>query len=356
VNATAPDRRPWWDGTHSGSVQWSLRDAEQAIAGLLAGYGVDASDSLVTARHLVEASARGYPAHGVERVPQMCAMLGQGTLAARAQRRTERRRPGVGIIDACRGLGPPAAEAAVRLARTCAGEVGIGLVGLRNAGHLGILAPWAERCAGEGSFGLVVSSSEPGVVAPGTGTPVFGTNPVAYAWPDPATGGGSADFSTAAISRSELLRAVEAGEALPPGAAADRHGRPTQVAAEAVAGGLLPVGGGTKGTLLSLLAALLAGPVVGGPPSTEVSGTRQADKPISRADFFLVIDLRETTGVATFQAAMGRLFSSIAEAGADFRVPGSASHTRREKAELKGIMVSQRTSDLLLSHPTAPGQ
>jgi LDH2 family malate/lactate/ureidoglycolate dehydrogenase len=337
-------RRNWWRGTASAGSRLSVAEATERTAHVLIHYGVDRDDALVTAAHLVEGSVRGYPSHGIERVPQLVEMLRSGTLRPEARPRVERTRPGVLVIDAGHGLGPPAAALACALAREAAAECGVGLAALRDAGHLGTLAPWAERCAGTDAFALVSSSSEPGVVAPGGHVPVFGTNPIAYAWPSPS-GGGSADFSTAAITRSDLLRAAENGDPLPPMAAVDGNGEPTRRAEAALAGGLLPVGGGTKGGLLSLLAALLAGPVAGGPASQDVRGTRR-DEPPHRADLFLVVDLSATTDLGTFGPAVDAMLAA-AGAGSAFHPPGSASRRRREAALRDGIPVSAVTADLL---------
>ncbi|MFF4505679.1 Ldh family oxidoreductase [Streptomyces sp. NPDC001401] len=345
MTATHDDR--WWEGLGARTVRVDIDEARRASVRVLVSYAVPRSDAEITARHLVEGSVRGYPAHGLERLPQLVAMLHRGTLNPAPRRTVVRRSSALAVLDGDHGLGPPAAAEAVALGRSMARSCGVGVVGLRAAGHQGALGPWAEQCAGDDCFGLVVSASEPGVVA-GQGTrPIFGTNPIAYAWP---TGQGPvvADFSTAATTRSELLRRAETGDPLPPGTAVDGHGRPTRDARAALEGGLLPLRGDHKGVLLSLLAGMLAGPVVDGPAPHQVAGTRKPDTPPDKADFFLVINLGATTDMSVFQARSEALREVLAcpDAGS-FVLPGKRARRRSAAARREGLNVSPAVARLL---------
>jgi LDH2 family malate/lactate/ureidoglycolate dehydrogenase len=337
----------WWAGNAERSIHVTAEDARRSSARMLMAHGVPRDDAVQTAAHLVEGSLRGYPAHGIDRLRQIDVMLRKGTLNPKPRRRITRRSPAVTILDGDRGLGPPAASEAVACARDLASRYGVGLVGVLASGHLGTLGPWAEQLAGDDQFGLVVSASEPGVVAPGGKRPVFGTNPIAYAWPSDE-GPVVADFTTAATTRSELLRQAESGGSLPPRVAVDAEGRGTQDAREALSGGLLPLRDDHKGVLLSLLAGMLAGPVVGGPAPHEVTGTRDAGAPPDKADFLLAIDLGATTEVGTFLArgASLRAMLGAPDSGA-FPMPGTGSRERRARAAREGVHVSAATAALL---------
>jgi LDH2 family malate/lactate/ureidoglycolate dehydrogenase len=322
--------------------------AEAAVRRVLASHGVPDQAAVVTARQLVEADMRGYPAHGVERVLQMSEMLSLGTLAARAAITEERTTPATAVVDAGGGLGPPAVTRAVALARTNVSQYGIAAVALRGAGHVGILATWVEQAAGTDSFALMFSSSEPAVVAPGGKTPLFGTNPLAFGWPDAAGGHVVADFSTSALSRSELLRRARLGLPLPPGTAVDRDGRPTLDAREAVDGGMLPFGYGHKGVLLSLLVSMLAGPLAGGPPAHEVAGTRRADRAPDKAEVLLVIGLDAMADAGHYTQQAERLLSALeADAPDGFHRPARRSAERRAAALVGGIEIAHEAAQVL---------
>jgi LDH2 family malate/lactate/ureidoglycolate dehydrogenase len=339
--------RPWWGGAGTVAVRLEADEVRRAAVRRLEQLGVPADDARVTAEHLLEGNLRGYPAQGLSRLRQIAEMIAGGALDPRVRPSTVRSAPAAALVESGRGLGPPAAAAAVAVGRELAAQCGVAVVGVRDAGHLGMLAPWAEQCAGDRFFSLVMTSSEPGVAVPGGGQPVFGTNPIAYAWPGPE-GPVSADFATSVVSRSALLDAAERGSGLPVGAAVDAAGRPTRDAVEAMAGALLPLAPVHKGALLCLLSAMLTGPVVGGPPAHEVTGTRQTGRPPRKADFFLLIDL--SCGIAgdDFARQAESLLDHLAGVGdGTFRRPGEGSAGRRRRALADGIELDAGTVELL---------
>jgi L-2-hydroxycarboxylate dehydrogenase (NAD+) len=122
----------------------------------------------------------------------------------------------------------------------------------------GCIGYFAERLAERNLIGLVLASSTTAMVTvPGSSKKLFGTNPIAYAFPtngDPIV----ADFATSAISLFGVRQADLLGEDLPDGVAVDADGNPTCDPKSALAGSLLTFGG-HKGALLSLLVELLAG-------------------------------------------------------------------------------------------------
>jgi len=90
----------------------------------------------------------------------------------------------------------------------------------------------------------------------------FGTNPIAIAIPTPD---GKAplvlDMATSSIAYYGLVEAKTAGRAVAEGLGFDSQGRPTTDPAQIMAGAIKPFGG-HKGGGLSLMVAILAGPLV----------------------------------------------------------------------------------------------
>lgn len=345
----------WWETADGPPLRRPVAAVVEAARAVLMSHGVPYADAAVTAGQLVEADLRGYPAHGSERMLQIVRMLRLGTLRPRPVITEQRTTSATAVVDGDGGLGPPAVARAVLLARRIVAGHGIAAVGVRGAGHIGILATWIEQAAGDDSLALLVSSSEPGVVLPGGVTPLFGTNPLAFGWPDADGGHVVADFSTSAISRSELLRRARAGLPLPHGATVDHAGRPTSDAREALDGGLLPFGAGHKGVLLSLLLAMLAGPLVGGPAGHRVTGTRHVERPPDKADLLLVVHLDAMTTIADFGARAEDFLSTLeADPATGFHRPGRAGSARRDAALAAGIDVRPDVAHLLWSHRDSP--
>lgn len=323
-----------------------MDEVEAGLTRVLEDEGVAPEDARLTAAHLVEGTARGYVHHGVERIFEILEGFKHGALIPSARPRRVVDSPAVATLDAEQGLGAPAAVEAMDLAVEKAGQVGIAAVGVVNAGHLGILAPWAERAAHAGHLGIVMTTTSPAVVMPGGRTAVLGTNPIAYAFPigDAIV---AADFSTAATTRGILLAHREREEPLPPGLAVDEHGTPTTDPEAALRGGLVPLGGALKGGLLSLLVSVLAGPAVGAVANDRVTGTRWMNAPPTKGDVFIALDLAQLTDATTFEAEMRGFFDRVQDDAPGFHLPGHGSRARREASVANGIPVSDQLDALL---------
>ncbi|WP_430699602.1 Ldh family oxidoreductase [Mesorhizobium captivum] len=99
-------------------------------------------------------------------------------------------------------------------------------------------------------------------MAPARGTkPLFGTNPIAFAWQRADNHPSVFDFATSATARGEIELHRRAGKTIPHGLALDNDGRPTIDPAEALHGAMLTFGG-HKGSALSTMVELLAGPLI----------------------------------------------------------------------------------------------
>jgi len=323
-----------------------IADIEQGLIRVLRDEGVPTEDARITAAHLVEGTARGYIHHGVERIFEILDGFGRGTLSPAADSTQVVDAPGLAVIDARGGLGAPIATAAMELAVKKAESAGIAAVGVVHAGHLGILGPWAEQAAASGQLGIVMTTTSPAVVVPGGRTAVFGTNPLAYAFPLDGTHI-TVDFATASTTRGVLLDHRDRGEPLAPGMAVDEEGLPTTDPEAALRGGLLPLGGGLKGSFLNLLVSVLAGPLVGAVANHRVTGTRWMNAPPTKGDIFIAIDLAQFTDPSTFIEQMRDFFAHVERDAPGFYIPGEGSRRRRRHAEQHGIPVSPRLASLL---------
>ncbi|GAA1620472.1 Ldh family oxidoreductase [Leucobacter chromiireducens] len=166
----------------------------------------------------------------------------------------------IAALDATGVPGPLALATATRLAAAAAAAHGVGVVGIRNVGALGILGFAARDLAADGAVGLVAAHA-PAKVAPWGGTrPVVGTNPLAVAAPRPDAPPLVADFATAPITQAALAAHRASGTPIAADIALDAAGAPTLDAAQVAT--ILPQH--LLGSLGGLLVELLAGVAVGG--------------------------------------------------------------------------------------------
>ncbi|HEX3130201.1 MAG TPA: Ldh family oxidoreductase [Thermoanaerobaculia bacterium] len=319
---------------------------EDAIRETLERRGVAPGDGRVTARVLLEAEARGYPAQGVRRVAEMCSFLDRGNLSPRTDFERLEPAPALRLFRCEAALGHPIAVQAADAAAVLARSFGVGCVAVLGAGHIGYLTHYAERAAATGVFCFVTTTSSPAVSWPGSGVPLLGTNAMAYAFPL-EDGILCADFATAEVARGEVLERFQAGTRFDRDVGTGPDGKPSRDPAEILRGGILPMGGHRKGALISLLLSTLAGPLVGGMPNHEVLGTRWPDARPNKTDFFLALDIAAFGDPETFQIKMRGFLEALTGSTPDFHVPGQHSRVRWEEALRNGFEETADVSDLL---------
>jgi L-2-hydroxycarboxylate dehydrogenase (NAD+) len=319
------------------------RELQAQLEQLLYHWGVSSPDATITAGVLVEATLEGRSGHGVERILEMVAGFKKGTLVANSKVTILVDWPSLVHFDGGYGLGPPLAERAMRAAMKKAATQGCATAGTCNSGHIGPLGYYTALAAREGFVALAMTTSSPAMVVPGGNTALLGTNPIAISYPS-NDGTVTADFSTSAIPRGTVLRARENGELLPEGVAVDARGMPTRDPEEALQGGLLPIGGGIKGMLLALAVSMFAGPLVGGIPNQDVTGTLQLDEPPTKSDWFYC---QQIVSLELLKQQASTQLETMRRNSAAFHAPGAGSAARRKEALDKPILISSELAQLL---------
>lgn len=125
--------------------------------------GVPGKDSNIVSDALVEANLRGHNSHGVIRIPKWVAGIKTGAINPLCKVKKIKETPGTILLDGDQGLGPVVGVKACAIAICKAREVGISLVSIRRASHLGMLAYYTEIIAKEGMIGVCMTNTESGV-------------------------------------------------------------------------------------------------------------------------------------------------------------------------------------------------
>lgn len=246
-----------------------------------------------------------------------------------------------------------AAQVATALAIAKARSCRIGLVGLRGfASSTGPLGFYAERIGLADLIGLVFCRS-PAAMAPfDLKTALFGTNPLAAAFPsmdEPVV----FDMATAATTWSELVLAQIQGQRLSEGIAIDKTGTPTRDPAAAMEGAILPFDRSHKGSGLAMLVDILSGAFIGAPE-------RGGDE-ANRAWGFTVIALSPALlgETAAFKQAVSRLASEIralpARGAASAEVPGDSGRRHARDVLAAGQLSVDDEVYELLARAAPPG-
>ncbi len=235
--------------------------------------GIPKEDADITANMLVACDLRGVESHGVAHMhPEQfyCKWIKDGIINVTPNIITESRTPTTATMNGDRGLGFVVGYRAMSLAIEKAKESGSGFVNVTNSTHFGAGAYYAMMAMENDMIGFAMTSTMPGVVAPGTAVPVIGTNPMAIAIPAGKKAPFVLDMATSVVAGGKLQIAQRQGKKIPEGWAIDGEGKPITDPNDRVRGqgGLLPLGGTPAhgifkgfglGIVVDILTCLLAG-------------------------------------------------------------------------------------------------
>ena len=300
--------------------------------------GANSKMAEATARHLVRAEAQGLPTHGMSRVPFYCGMLRKGRADGAAQPAMVADRAAVCLIDNRDGLPYVSAQWAVEEVIQRARRNGIAFAGIRNSAHVGVLGIHVQAIAQAGLAGFAFTNSPAAIPPWGGKKALYGTNPIAAAFPRKQGEPLVIDLAMTTVVRGRIMMAMKRGERIPEGWALDRNGKPTTDPKEAIEhGSLFPIGG-AKGAMLALMfelvCAALTGAAIG--PEADSFFIEEGNRPrIGQA--FIAIDLAALSGKEKFLERVETVVAAML-ADPEVRLPG-ARRFAAEAAAKKGIEV-----------------
>lgn len=318
-----------------------LKDTARSI---LTSAGVTDREAALVADHLTEANLRGRDSHGISRLVGLRKGLANGAIHAETSLTILRETPAMVLIDANHSIGQIVALKAISLAIEKAKQVGIGIVSMRNASHIGFLGYYAEEAAKQGTIGIVFTNTEPAMSASGGAEPVLGTNPICIGIP--AKGGPMVvDMATSVVARGKIMEHERNGKPIPKGWAIDKDGSDTEDPSAALAGALLPIAG-PKGYCLAFAFDLLSGALAGAAVGTDVKGTAHADEVCTKGDLFLAIAPELFNGLQDFQDRVERLGEQVktskkASGVSEILLPGDPELMTREQRLQEGIPINE---------------
>jgi LDH2 family malate/lactate/ureidoglycolate dehydrogenase len=231
--------------------------------------------------------------------------------------------------DANDGISLLAMKAAMPMLIEKAKKNGVAALAISRCFHFSALWPEVEMLSEAGLAGMAMLPSHAWVAPAGGTRGLLGTNPFAFSWPRQGKAPFTFDFATSQFARGEIELYRRSGKPLPEGVAIDKDGQPTTDAEAAMDGAMLTFGG-HKGSALSLMIELMAGPLIDDLTSKE-SMEAAGGKPEApyHGEIILAFDPYLLSGgrVAENNDRAERLFADVIDQGA--RLPSQ----RRQAAQ-----------------------
>lgn len=231
--------------------------------------GLSAEHSQAIARVITAGERDECHSHGMYRVLSCARTLQHGAVVRDAIPIISDRGPGVVAVDAQRGFSQLAFEVGSKVLLEKVRTTGIAALAINNCYHFSALWPEIEALVEHGVAALAMTPSHSWVAPAGGSRPVFGTNPIAFGWPRVGAHPYIFDFATSAVARGEIELYQRSGRALPEGWGVDAEGAPSTDATTVLQQGAMLTFGGYKGSALSTMIELLAGPLIGDMTSAE---------------------------------------------------------------------------------------
>lgn len=253
--------------------------------------GFDVDEAANAARFAAYASRHGIRTHNALKALHLDHLFGSGSQGCIPGAKIERignRFAASEIWNANRKLGQSTAYAAIDRAIELADHYGIGQVAVDNAFHYLWGGGYVMEAAKRGYIAYTNCTAALAEVVPFMGKhPTLGTNPHSWGFPTVDVLGYPVviDWATSVVAMGRVQQLKREGLSLPPNAAVDAEGNPTNDPAKAVA--LLPFGA-HKGYGLSLLNELYGAMIGGSLPTLRSRWAEDGDKH-SCAFYFQVI-------------------------------------------------------------------
>lgn len=241
----------------------SLAEAWDLSLSVLEGNGFSPAHAHAIARTICAGQKDECHSHGLYRLIVCAHTVRGGKVSPDAEPDILNAAPALVRADAKGAYSLLAFERGLPLLVEKARHQGMAALAINHCYHFSALWPEVEAIAACGLVGVAMTPSHAWVAPYGGTKGVFGTNPLAFAWPRPQGQNPFVfDFATSAAARGEIELHRRAGKPIPEGWGLDADGQPTTDAEAAMKGAMLTFGG-HKGSALSAMIELMAGPLIG---------------------------------------------------------------------------------------------
>ncbi|WP_369062340.1 Ldh family oxidoreductase [Caulobacter sp. 73W] len=326
-------------------VVLSVDEVQAVCAEVLEKAGLSPETADCIARTITAGERDACASHGVYRLPGCVLTINSPRFNKQAKPTITSVTPAFLRADADFGYSIPAFVAAIPQLVEKAKAMGVAILAINNCFHFSALWPEIERLTDHGLAAIAVTPSHGWVAPAGGKSGLLGTNPIAFGWPRPGAHPYVFDFATSAVARGDLSLHDMAGKPIPEGWGLDSEGRPTTSAREALDGAMLTFGG-HKGSALSTMIELLAGPLIGDMTSTQsLEFDDEAKAAPCHGELIIAFDPKLLAGDAAQSSvdSAEALLNAFGEQGA--RLPSERRYAARARSLAQGVRIPRPLYD-----------
>ncbi|MDC0585909.1 Ldh family oxidoreductase [Candidatus Pelagibacter sp.] len=310
------------------TVSLSLNEILELAKKTLLANGCDEENASILADTIMRAERDGSVSHGLFRLPAYVAGLKSKKINGKARPKLENVAPSIIKVLGNNAVAPMVLSLGLPAVIDLAKKNGVAVLAIKNSHHMAALWPETEAIAEAGLVGIACTSYKPAVAPAGATKPLYGTNPISFAWPRIGKTPVVYDMATASMAMGEVQIAKREGHKVPIGTGLNKDGKETTDPGEIADGGVILPFGGYKGSSIAMMVELLAGALIGENFSFETAAKDNNDGgPPSGGEFIIAISPEKISGVGWDKHA-DEFFNKMS-AMDGVRLPGERRHKNR---------------------------
>jgi len=290
--------------------------------------GCDDYNAEAVAKTVTHAERDGSVSHGLFRIPGYVAALKSKKVKGTARPTNIFLTQNTIRVDGDFGFAPTAIKVGIPSLVEITNKLGVGVLTITNTHHFAALWHETEALAEENLIGIACTAYKPSVAPAGAKKPLFGTNPISFAWPRKNNLPVVYDMATSTMAMGEVQVAARDGHKVPFGTGLDKEGNKTDNPKAISDGGVLLTFGNYKGSAIAMMIELLAAGLVGDLFSFEAQEVDNNDGgPARGGEFIMALSPQLIAGDGWNEHAEKFFHQMISLEGV--RLPGERRHNNR---------------------------
>ncbi len=320
--------------------------------------GVPLEDSRICADILITSDRRGIESHGISRLKMYVDRIKKGVQNPITTINIIRDNPTTAVWDGNHGMGHVIGYKAMQTTISKARQYGMGSIAVRNSSHYGIAGYYPLMAIQAGMIGMSFTNTRPSMAPTFGGSPMLGTNPIAFGAPTDEDCPFLFDAATTIIQRGKVEVSARKEKQLPDGWVVDYEGKyahdPHLILVDLTKdlNALLPLGGagedfgGHKGYGLATVVEILSSCLQSGAFLHSLTGFDNQGKqqPYKVGHFFMAIDIELFLPLEEFKRNIGELLrelrqSTLAKGQGRIFTAGEKEYEFERSVESTGILI-----------------
>jgi len=309
-------------------IDLSLEEIYNLALKSLKFYGCDDMNAEAVAETVTNAERDGSISHGLFRIPGYVASLKSQKVKGNARPSNKFLTQNAIRVEGDYGFAPTAIKVGMPALIETTEKHGVGVLTITNTHHFAALWHETESLAEKNLIGIACTAYKPSVAPAGAKKPLFGTNPISFAWPRKNNAPVVYDMATSTMAMGEVQVAARDGHKVPYGTGLNKDGEKTDNPKDIANGGVLLTFGDYKGSAIAMMIELLAAGLVGDLFSFEAAKEDNNDGGPARGGEFIMALSPQLIAGDNWNEHSEKFFQQMKDLDG-VRLPGERRHNNR---------------------------